>query len=101
MSSGGPKMVEMTYGVAGNGRKITNFPVVHGGSRHLFIGPIPTRPTAVRLEIPPEGSSGCCAPPRLVRFAGGWPVVSRLVRSLTARNLTKDPIRFPVWRALS
>ena len=53
MSSGGPKMVKMSYGVAGNGQKITNFQVVHGGNRRLFAGPIPTRPTAVRHEIPP------------------------------------------------
>ena len=71
MSSGGPKMVEMRYGVAGNGRKNTNFPVVHGGSRRRFAGPIPARPTAVRREIAPTGSSGCCAPPRLARVAGG------------------------------
>ena len=79
-------MVEMSYGVAKNGRKITNFPVVHGSSRRRFAGPIPARPAAVRREIPPAGSSGCCAPPRLARVTGGRPVVSRLVRSLTARN---------------
>ena len=86
MSSGGPKMVERSYGVAGNGRKITNFSVVHGGSRRRFAGPIPARLAVVRLEFPPEGSSGCCAPSRPVRVTGGRPVVSRLVRSLTARN---------------
>ena len=86
MSSGGPKMVEMSYGVAGNGRKITNFQVVHGGSRRRFEGPIPGRPAAVRREIPSAGSSGCCAPPRPSRVAGGRPVVSRLVRSLMAYN---------------
>ena len=64
MSSGGPKMVERSYGVAGSGRKITNFLVVQGGRRHRFAGPIPTRSVAVRHEIPPEGSSGCCAPSR-------------------------------------
>ena len=79
-------MVEMSYGVAGNGRKNTNFPVVHGGSRRRFAGPIPARPAAVRREIAPTGSSGCCAPPRPARVTGGRPVVSRLVRSLTARN---------------
>ena len=63
--------------------KITNFPVVHGGSRRRFAGSIPARPAAVRREIPPTGSSGCCAPPRPARVAGGRPVVSRLVRSLT------------------
>ena len=76
---GWPEMV-------GNGQKIMNFPVVHGGSHRRFAGPIPARPTAVRREIPPAGSSGYCAPPRLARVAGGLPVVSRLVRSLTARN---------------
>ena len=79
-------MVEMSYGVAENGRKYTNFRVVHGGSRRRFAGPIPARPEAVRCEIAPAGSSGCCAPPRQARVAGGRPVVSRLVRSLTARN---------------
>ena len=89
-------MVELSYGVAGNGqkwpkmagngRKITNFSVVHGGSRRRLAGPIPVCPTAVRREIPPAGSSGCCAPPRPAHVAGGSPVVSRLVRSLTARN---------------
>ena len=59
------------------------------------------RPAAIRREIPPAGSSGCCAPPRLASVTGGRPVVSCLVRSLTARNLTKGPIRFPVWRAPS
>ena len=72
--------------VAGNGRKIMNFLVVHGGRRHRFAGPIPARPAVVCLEIPPEGSSGCCAPPRLARVSGGRPVVPRLVRSLTARK---------------
>ena len=86
MSSGGPKMVEMSYGVARNGWKITNFPVVHGGSRRRFAGLIPARPAAVRREIPPTGSSGCCAPLRPARVAGGRPVVSLLVRSLTAHN---------------
>ena len=86
MSSGGPKMVEMSFGVAENGRKITNFPVVHGGSRRRFAGPISARPTAVRRVFPPVGSSGRCAPPRPARVAGGRPVVSRLVRSLRARN---------------
>ena len=82
MSSGGPKMVEKSYGVAGNGRKwpkITNFLVVHGGRRRRFAGPIPVRPAAVRREIPPEGSSGCCAPSRPARVTGGRPVVPRLV----------------------
>ena len=86
MSSGGPKMVERSYGVVGNGRKITNFLVVHGGSRRLFAGSIPARPAAVSRKIPPTGSYGCCAPPRPARVAGGRPVVSLLVRSLTARK---------------
>ena len=72
--------------MAGNGRKITNFSVVHGGSRRRFAGPIPTRPAAVRREIPPAGSFGCCAPPSPARVAGGQPMMSRLVRSLTARK---------------
>ena len=87
--------------IAENGRKITNFPVVHGGSRRRFAGPIPARPEVIRREIPPTGSSGCCVPPRPARVTGGWLVVSRLVRSLTARNLTKGPIRFPVCRTPS
>ena len=70
--------------VAGNGRKIMNFLVVHGGRRRRFACPIPERPAAVRREIPPEGLSGCCAPPRPARVAGGRPVVPRLVLSLTA-----------------
>ena len=72
--------------MAENDRKITNFPVVHGGSHCCFAGPIPARLTAVRREIPPAGSSGCCAPSRPARVTGGRPVVSRLVRSLTARK---------------
>ena len=83
MSSGGPKMV---YGVAGNGRKIANFPMVQGGSHRRFAGSIPARLGAVRREIPPAGLSGSCAPPRPVRVVGGRPVVSCLVRSLTARS---------------
>ena len=43
--------------VAENGQKIMNFPVVHGGRRRRFAGPIPARPAAVRHEIPPAGSS--------------------------------------------
>ena len=49
---GWPKMAK-------NGRKIMNFPVVHGGSRRRFAGPILARPAAVRREIPLAGSSGC------------------------------------------
>ena len=87
--------------VAESGRKIMNFLVVHGGCRRRFAGSIPARPAAVRREIPPEGSSGCCAPSRLVHVAGGRPVVPRLVRSLTARSEQKNSTRFSVWRALS
>ena len=72
--------------VVGNGRKITNFSVVHGGRRRRFAGPIPVRPAAVRHEIPPTGSSGCGTPSRLAFVAGGRPVVPRLVQSLTARK---------------
>ena len=72
--------------MAGKWPKITNFLVVHDGRRRRFAGLIPTRPAAVRREIPPEGSSGCCAPSRPARVAGGRPVVPRLVRSLTARQ---------------
>ena len=67
--------------------KITNFSVVHGGSRRRrFAGPIPASLAAVRREIPPAGSSGCCAPPRPARVSSGRSVVSRLVRSLTGRK---------------
>ena len=72
--------------MAGKWPEITNFLVVHGGRRRRFASPIPARPTAVRHEIPPEGSSGCCAPSSLARVIGGRPVVPRLVRSLTARQ---------------
>ena len=86
MSLRGPKMVEMIYGVAGNGRKITNFLMVHGGSRRRFADPFMARLAEVRREIPPAGSSGCCTPPRSAGVAGGRPVVSRLVRSLTVES---------------
>ena len=73
--------------VAEKWSKIMNFPVVHGGRRRRrFAGPIPTRPAAVRREIPPAGSSGCGTPSRLARVAGGRPVVPRLVQSLSARK---------------
>ena len=72
--------------VAGKWPKITNFPVVHGGRRRRFAGTIPARPAAVRREIPPTGSSGCGAPSRPARVAGGRPVVPRLVQSLSARK---------------
>ena len=89
MSSGGPKMMERNYGwpeVAGKWPEITNFPVVHGGRRCRFAGLIPARPAAVRREIPLTGSSGCGAPSRPARVAGGRPVVPRLVQSLSARK---------------
>ena len=62
MSSGGPKMVERSYGVAGNGRKIKKLPVTHGGRRRRFASPIPARPAAVGLEISRSASSGCLSP---------------------------------------
>ena len=52
MRSEGPKMVERSYGLAGNGQKIKKFPVTHGGRRR-FAGPIPVRPAAVDREISP------------------------------------------------
>ena len=61
MSSGGLKMVERSYGVAGNGRKIKKLPVTHGGRRR-FAGPIPARPAAVGREISRPASSGCPSP---------------------------------------
>ena len=72
--------------VAENSRKITNFPVVHGGPRRRFADPILARSTAVRREIPPAGSSGCGAPSRPARVTGGRLVVPRLVQSLKARK---------------
>ena len=72
--------------VAENGRKIMNFPVVHGGRRRRFAGPIPGRPAAGCSEIPPAESSGCGAPSRPARVTGGRPVVPRLVQSLKARK---------------
>ena len=68
MSSGGPKMVEMSYGVAGNGRKIKKLPVTHGDRRRRrFAGQIPARPTAVGREILLPRSSGGGAPRCLAR----------------------------------
>ena len=72
--------------VAENGRKITNFLVVHGSHRRRFAGSIPASPVTVRREIPPAGSSGCGAPSRPTRVDGGRSVVPRLVQSLTARK---------------
>ena len=51
MSSGGPKMVEMSYGVARNGRKIKKLPVTHDGRRRRFADLIPARPAVVGREI--------------------------------------------------
>ena len=54
MSSGGPKMIKMSYGVAVIGlkwKKITKCPVNHDGRRSCFAGLIPARPTAVGPEI--------------------------------------------------
>ena len=70
--------------VAGKLPEIMNFLVVHGGCRCRFVGPIPEHPAAVRREILSAGSSGCGAPSRTARVAGGWPVVPRLVQYLTA-----------------
>ena len=53
MSSGGLKMVEMSYGVAGNGRKSQEQSGDHGGRRRRFAGPIQARPAAVGREIWP------------------------------------------------
>ena len=62
MSSEGPKMVEMSYGVAGNDRKIKKIPVTHGGRRRRFAGPIPARPAAVGRKILRPNSSRCPPP---------------------------------------
>ena len=62
MSSGGPKMVERIYGVAGNGRKIKKLPVTHDCRRRRFAGQIPARPAAVGREISRPDSSGCPSP---------------------------------------
>ena len=53
MSSGGPKMVERSYGVAENGRKNQEQSGDHGGRRRRFVGPIWARPEAVGREIWP------------------------------------------------
>ena len=51
MSSGGPKMVERSYGVAGNGRKSQEQSGDHNGRHRRFAGPIRARPAAVGREI--------------------------------------------------
>ena len=51
MSSGGPNMVERSYGVAGNGHKNQEQSGDHGDRR--LAGPILARPTAVGREIWP------------------------------------------------
>ena len=63
MSSGGPKMMERSYGVAGNGRKIKKLSVTHGGRRRRrFVGLIQARPAAVGREISRPASSRCPPP---------------------------------------
>ena len=91
MSSGGPKMVEMSYGVAGNGHKSGKTPVNHGGRRRRFAGPIPVRPAAVGRENLPAAESGCPLPPRLARVAGGWPKVPPSVQSSKTRKWLNGP----------
>ena len=51
MSSGGPKMVERSYGVARNGQKNQEQSADHGGHRRRFAGPIRARLAAVGREI--------------------------------------------------
>ena len=89
MSSGGPKMVEMSYGwpeLTGNGRKSGKPPVTHGGRCRRFAGPIPAHPTAVGRENLPTAASGCPLPPWPARVAGGWPEVPPSVQSSTTRK---------------
>ena len=58
--------------VAGNGRKITKFPMTHGGRRRRrFASLIPTRPAMVRRETSPAAASGCALSPRPARVADG------------------------------
>ena len=54
MSSRGPKMVEESYGLAGNDRKCQEQSGDHGGRRRCFSGPIRERPAAVGREIFPS-----------------------------------------------
>ena len=53
--------------VAGNGRKITKYPVTHGGCRRRFAGPILARLATVGPEISRPDSSGCPPPNCLAR----------------------------------
>ena len=53
MSSGGPKMVERSYGVAENGRKNQEQSGDHDGRRIRFAGSIRARLAAVGREIWP------------------------------------------------
>ena len=63
MSSRGPKMVERSYGVAENGRKIKKLSVTYGGRRRRFVDPILAGPAAVDREILRPRSSGGSALP--------------------------------------
>ena len=76
--------------VVGNGRKITKFPVTHGGYRR-FVGPIPARSAVVRRETSPAAVSGCALSPRPARVADGWPEVRPLLQSSTARKWPNGP----------
>ena len=63
MSSGGPKMVESSYGVTKNGQKIKKLSMTHGGHRRRFAGPILACPATVGREIIRPRSSGGGASP--------------------------------------
>ena len=69
MSSEGPKMVEMTYGVAGNGRKNQKIRRQTEAAAVVFSGQMPARPASVGREISRPASSGGGAPPRPERVA--------------------------------
>ena len=53
MSSEGPKMVEVSYGVSENCQKSQEQSGDHGGRRRRFASPIRARPAAVGHEIWP------------------------------------------------
>ena len=96
MSSGGvQKWLKGAMGwpeVAGNFRKITKFPVTHGGRRRrLFADPIPARSAVVRRETSPAVASGCAMSPRPACVAYGWQEVRPLVQSFTARKWPNGP----------